>query len=59
MLCRGLAIGELEVVRGAFPLGAPRVVEREELVLLVEPARIGALDRRAGARVERPATLFQ
>ena len=34
-------------------------MEREELVLLVESVRIGALDRRAGARVERPATLFQ
>ena len=59
MLCRGFAIGELEVVGGPFPLGAPRVVEREELVHLMESARIGVLDRCAGARVERPATLFQ
>jgi hypothetical protein len=34
-------------------------VEREELVLLGESVRVGALDRRAGAGVERPATLFQ
>jgi hypothetical protein len=59
MLCCGLAIGELEVVCGPLPLGAPRIVEREEFVLLMKSARVGALDRCAGAGVERPATLFK